>query len=153
MFGDHDRYLLADLIGVCRQGAEFYNYAATRVENSEMRSLIRELANVRAEIATDLKHKPDYPVDEVAGDQTERISKRYNLMHEALDQDAALEFLSEIDRSEVDAMNAFREGIHKVESTRLAHEISGHLATLQVMRDQVQDVLDSVVKRDHGLTH
>ncbi|SEF72862.1 PA2169 family four-helix-bundle protein [Marinobacterium lutimaris] len=149
MSGAQDSDLVNELIAVCHDGEGFYRHAAKAVENSELRSLFWEMADSRRQIAEALSDKVVGRLGE--GRDSAALSLRmrrlYAEVEARLARDSDVTYVSELERSEANTLDNFRQSIGSVQSTRLAQELARHLASIQVMHDRMHLIREEIEGR------
>ncbi|MGB2222628.1 PA2169 family four-helix-bundle protein [Neptunomonas sp.] len=151
MLANKDNRLVNELIAICHDGQRFYRQAAAEVTDSDLKSLFREMASIRAEIAEDLTKKVEEKggSPEIGGSLVGKMRTVYTDVSTQLSDDANYHFVIELEASEEVTLNIFRDDIRKVDSPHLANDIARHLATIQVTHDRMKDIKDSLTAVKH----
>ena len=151
MLSTTDTHLINDLICVCQDGQQFYRHAAKEVTDSDLKSLFREMAAIRANIADDLTRKAQaigmdsHGSTSVAGE----MRTTYMDIRNQLSDHPNLEYVETLEDSEDKALRSFREDIRKVSSPLLASEIAKHLATIQITHDRMKQIKEDLKAVKH----
>ena len=151
MLSTTDTHLINDLICVCQDGQQFYRHAAKEVGDNDLKSLFREMAAIRADIADDLTKKAQaIGMDTEEGTSVAGTMRTlYTDIRNQLSDHPNLEYVSKLEASEDKALRTFREDIRKVSSPLLASEIARHLATIQITHDRMKQIKEDLKAVKH----
>jgi uncharacterized protein (TIGR02284 family) len=151
MLGNQDNHLINELIAVCNDGQQFYQRAATQVANNDLKSLFREMATIRAEIADDLSKtvEAEGGSPEKGGSLVGTMRTVYAEVKSQISDDPNYQYVSELEASEEIALRTFRDDIRKIDSPHLASHIAQHLATIQVTHDRMKDIKAGLIAVKH----
>lgn len=118
--------ILNDIISVTRDGKEFYEHAATKVDDSELMTLFARMATVKGQIvsglSTEIKAMGDKPAEKgtMAGD----MSQMYGDLRAMLgNKDYA--YVAKLEDSEDRLLKAFDEAIGDKDTPAIARDILG----------------------------
>lgn len=135
---------LNDLIAISRDGQEFYQEAAGKVEDAELATLFRRMAAVKAEIAAALGHTVQATGGKPQQDGTLAGSLRqtYAQVRAALG-DRRYAYVAELEESEDRLLHAFNETVADADTPVAAREAAQRLlpevrACHDVMRNRKQ---------------
>lgn len=118
--------ILNDIISVTRNGKEFYEHAATKVDDSELMNLFARMATVKGQIvaglATEVKALGDKPAEKgtMAGD----LKQMYGDLR-ALLGDKKYAYVAQLENSEDRLLKAFDEAIADKDTPVTTREILG----------------------------
>jgi uncharacterized protein (TIGR02284 family) len=143
---NHSNQLLNDIVAIARDGKDFYEHAASKVNDPELRKLFVRIANVKGEIVTDLsgtiKTMGDKPVE--SGTLHGEISKLYgDLRSKVSDKDYA--FVAQLEASEDRLLKAFDEARSDKDISATA------LAALTRLSPEVRQCHEIMRTRKHAL--
>lgn len=118
--------ILNDIISVTRDGQEFYEHAATKVDDSELMTLFARMAAVKGQIvsglSTEVKALGEQPAE--TGTWTGNLSQMYGDLRAVLgDKDYA--YVAKLEDSEDRLLKAFDETIADVDTPASVREILG----------------------------
>jgi uncharacterized protein (TIGR02284 family) len=107
---NHSNQLLNDIVAIARDGQSFYQHAATKVNDPELKKLFVRIADIKGEIVMELsgtiKTVGDKPVE--SGTLYGEISKLYGDLRAKIgDKDYA--FVAQLEASEDRLLKAFDE--------------------------------------------
>jgi uncharacterized protein (TIGR02284 family) len=143
---NHSNKLLNDIVAIARDGKSFYEHAATKVNDPELKSLFIRIAAIKDEIVTDLssaiKTVGDTPAE--SGTLVGEISKMYGDLRSHLG-DKNYAFVAQLENSEDRLLRAFDEARSDKDISATA------LAALTRLAPEVRQCHDIMSKRKHAL--
>ncbi|WP_115720398.1 PA2169 family four-helix-bundle protein [Gallaecimonas mangrovi] len=151
MFGTHDSRLVNELIAVCVDGRQFYQYAAKQVDDSDLKSLFRDMAHIRADIVRDLSSKVEDMGEKAdhRGTLAGSMQTVYTELRAQLSDDAKFQYVTELEEAENRTLCRFKEGVRELESKPLARDVADCLATIQLTHDRMKAIKDGLSARKH----
>ncbi|HMB57911.1 MAG TPA: PA2169 family four-helix-bundle protein [Arenimonas sp.] len=124
---NHNKHL-NDLVAVARDGKDFYEYAATRVDDQELKSLFTRMAGIKGEIvqglSSEIKATGDVPTQSgtIVGD----MNKLYGSVRALLgNKDYA--YVAQLEESEDRLLKAFNIAIADKDTTATALAVLNRL--------------------------
>lgn len=137
---------LNELIEIARDGEDFYNEAATKVNDVELETLFKRIANNKADIASSLSRAVAAAGGKPATDGTfvGSVQKMYGNFRAALG-DTQYGYVAQLEETEDRLLEAFKEV--------LADEDTTPLVRTEVTRllPEVQDTHKVMRKRKHAM--
>ncbi len=131
---NHSNHILNDLVSVARDGKSFYDDAASKIDNPELRTLFTRIATVKGDIVTSLSSEirttGDTPAD--SGTWVGSFNKLYGDMR-AMFGDKSYAFVAQLEESEDRLLKGFNDALQDKEIspnarmmlTRLLPEVRG----------------------------
>lgn len=121
---NHSNQVLNDLVSVTRDGKTFYEYAATAVTDSELKTTFIRLAKVKGEIvdglSTEIRAGGEKPAD--SGTWSGDFTKLYTKIRATLG-DKNFAYVAELEDSEDQLLKAFAKALHDKNTTPHAHTV------------------------------
>ncbi len=147
MLDNRDSRLVHELIEICHDGQQFYQHAATEVTDCELKSLFREMANIRTGIVHDLSRQAGVigGSPDTGGSLVDQMRTVYDDVKSHISDDYHYQCVSALEASEEVALKTFRDDIRKIDSPYIAGHMAEHLATLQVTHDKMKDIKGSLL--------
>ncbi|MED5526262.1 ferritin-like domain-containing protein [Gallaecimonas pentaromativorans] len=151
MFGTHDSRLVQDLIAVCQDGRQFYQYAARQVDDSDLQSLFRDMALARADIVRDLSKQVEAlgETPDRGGTLAGSMQAVYTDLRAQLSNDPQYQYVAQLEEAENRALRRFRDGVRELQSRPLAQEVADCLATIQLAHDRMKAIKDGLQAHKH----
>jgi uncharacterized protein (TIGR02284 family) len=124
---NHSNQVLNDLVLVMRDGKTFYEYAATAVSDSEMKSTFIRLAKVKGELVGGLSTEASAGGEnhDDSGTWSGDFTKLYAKVRAHLG-DKNFAYVAELEDSEDQLLKAFAKALDDKDTTPLAHSIIKH---------------------------
>ncbi|WP_020410124.1 PA2169 family four-helix-bundle protein [Hahella ganghwensis] len=139
----HDGAIIQQLISLCRNGVAFYQDMATRVEDYNLRSLFRLMANTRKAIASDLSDMTKNSGQAVPKSQSpiaELFESRYFEVRHMLPESSPGETIEQLESIEESTLHLFKTSVKKIQDRELAKDLSVQAATVQITHDRMRSV-------------
>lgn len=115
---NHSNHILNDLVSVARDGKSFYEDAATKIDNPELRTLFTRLATVKGDIVSSLSSEirttGETPAD--SGTWVGSFNKMYGDVR-AMFGDKTYAFVAQLEESEDRLLKGFNEALQDKEIT------------------------------------
>lgn len=131
---------ISQVIVVCRDGANFYQFAAAETEDARLKTLFREMAIVRKEVADELS-------DAVVGDTTApqafagtflgALRCWYAKARLAFTQQPMSTLISDLEEQEHHTLSKLKNAVHQTENSEYAKLLSRQLASIQMTHDKM----------------
>jgi uncharacterized protein (TIGR02284 family) len=135
---------LNDLIEICRDGEEGFRLCAEKVDDAELKGLFREWSTQRAGFATELQSEV-----ERLGDNARERSEAKGLLHRgwmnlrsALEGGDAHGLLSEAERGEDAAKDAYEKALAQALPTDVKEMVERQYGDVKRTHDRVRDLRD-----------
>lgn len=113
---NHSNHILNDLVSVARDGKTFYEEAATKIDNPELRTLFTRIATVKGDIVSSLSSEirttGETPSD--SGTWVGSFNKMYGDVR-AMFGDKTSAFVAELEDSEDRLLKSFNEALQDKE--------------------------------------
>ncbi|EKE73090.1 PA2169 family four-helix-bundle protein [Gallaecimonas xiamenensis] len=149
MFATPDARLVQDLLSLCRDGRLFYQEAARAVDDSELQSLFREMAAVRAQVAKALSLKVVAGTQAPPGNQAARMQALYLRLASHLGQDRDFRYVAQLEEAEDSVLARLRDGVQALHSKPLAQDLADCLADIQLTHDRMKAIKDGLLAPKH----
>jgi len=121
---NHSNHILNDLVSATRDGKTFYEQAAAKVENVELKALFHRMATVKGEIVEGLSNEVraagEEPAD--AGTWSGGFNKLYAEVR-ALLGDKNYAYVAQLEESEDRLLKAFSVALIDKDTSPHAHEV------------------------------
>lgn len=131
---------VSQVIAVCRDGANFYQFAADETEDARLKTLFREMAIVRKDVADELSDAitddttpPQPPTGTLFG----ALRRWYAKARLAFTQQPTPTLISELEEQEHQTLSKLKDAVHQTESAAYAKLLSRQLASIQMTHDKM----------------
>ena len=119
---NHTNHILNDLVSATRDGKSFYEHAASKVDNPELKTLFTRLAKVKGDIVQGLSNEIHAGGDKPADSST--WSGDFNKLYgevRALLGDKNYAYVSRLEESEDQLLKAFDKAMNDKDTSASAH--------------------------------
>lgn len=119
---------LNDLIEIARDGKSFYEEAAQKVDNAELKALFTQIAAVKGAIVNDLGGAVQAAggTPETSGTMVGSMQQMYGKLRAALG-DTEYGYVAQLEESEDRLLGAFQETIGDVDTPAVARDVATRL--------------------------
>lgn len=141
----HDHHCIDELMTVCLEGCRFYETAARKTKNTELRLLFREMAVVKAAVAKDISQQFSHlNVDKPCQSKLVRtVGSIYRLLNDHFIETLASNLLADLAVTEMRSLAIFKIYVRRMSDRNMACYVAGHLASIQLSQDRMKQ-LDSI---------
>lgn len=139
-------HTLNDLIAIARDGKDFYDEAAQKVENPELRELFNRIAGVKADIVAQLSTvvRSAGGEPETSGTLVGGMQQMYGKLRATLG-DKNYGYVAELEESEDRLLKAFEEVLRDGDTPAAARDVVARL------QPQVRECHDVMRNRKHAM--
>ena len=137
---------LNDLIEIARDGERFYLDAASRVRSAQLRSVFRELAEVRQRLIDDLARHVSARGEAPSQHATAwgRTRKLYARVLAAIRSDEEAAYIGELEQAEDRLLERYRSALEHAPTEEIRRVLQRHLLTVKAAHDSMKALKDQI---------